>query len=73
MKWIIDRIEENIAILENEETKEIKEIDSSLLPYSIHEGSILLFQNNKYQELKKEEQEKRKKVEERFKKLRNKF
>ncbi|MCI6265929.1 MAG: DUF3006 domain-containing protein [Erysipelotrichaceae bacterium] len=71
MKWIIDRFEEKIAIIENEITKEKKEVNTSLLPTSIHEGSILLYQNNKYILSEKEEDQKRKEIEERFKKLRN--
>lgn len=71
MKWIIDRIEENIAILEQSDTKEKKEVNITLLPPSIHEGSILINKNNQYQLSLSEEEQKRKEIEERFKRLRN--
>lgn len=41
MKYVVDRIEDKIAILENIDSKEIKKIDISLLPENIHEGTIL--------------------------------
>lgn len=72
MKYTIDRIENNIVILENNQTLEMIEISKSELPPSIHEGSILIYKDNKYIELLAEEYEKRKKIEERFKRLRNK-
>ena len=71
MKWIIDRIEENIAILEQPNTKEKKEVNITLLPPSIHEGSILISKNNQYKLSLSEEEQKRKEIEERFKRLRN--
>lgn len=71
MKWIIDRIEENIAVLEQPDTKEKKEVATTLLPPSIHEGAILIYQNNQYQLSLIEEEQKRKEIEERFKRLRN--
>lgn len=70
MKFTVDRIENEIAILENRDTLDIIEVSTCLLPTSIHEGSILEIQNDKYIELIEEEQEKRKKIEERFNKLR---
>lgn len=48
MKYAIDRIEEDIAILENLETKEKKEVSLSLLPANIHEQAILTYQDNSY-------------------------
>lgn len=70
MRWIIDRIENHLAILEQMETKEKKEVDIALLPSSIHEGAILIFQNNQYQLSNKEEDIRRKVIEERFERLR---
>ena len=48
MKYAIDRIENNIAILENIETKEIIEVELSILPENIKESNVLLFENNEY-------------------------
>ena len=58
-------------ILENNQTLEIIEVSKTELPTSIHEGSILIYKDNKYIELIDEELEKRKKIEERFKRLRS--
>ena len=70
MKWIIDKIEDKLVTLENDTTKEIITIEKKELPPSIHEGSILIYKNNKYIEQPKEEEQRRKEITERFKKLR---
>lgn len=68
--WSIDRIEENIAILENRTTQELKEVDINLLPSNIKEGSIVNYKNNTYTlELSKEEKI-RQEILERFQRLR---
>lgn len=71
MNWIIDRIENNLAILENETTKEKKEVPLSELPPSIHEGTILMLTNNQYTLNLDEEERKRKEILKRFQNLRN--
>lgn len=43
MRYIIDRIEEDIVICENEETGEFEEIDIFYLPDDIEEGDILIY------------------------------
>lgn len=70
MKYAIDRIENNIAILENINTKEKKEISILNLPPNIHEGTILLETNNTYIIDTLEEITRTKLIEEKFKKLR---
>ena len=57
MKYAVDRIEDNIVVLENIETKEKKKVKKDLLPI-IKEGSILIEENNSYK-LDKEEELKR--------------
>ena len=47
-EFTIDRIECNIAVLENRETKEIVNVDISKLPQNINEGEILNKINGKY-------------------------
>ena len=42
MKYAVDRIEDNIVILENIKTKEIIKEDISNLPKGIKEGTILI-------------------------------
>ena len=42
MRFAIDRINDNIVTLENIETKEMINVDKSLLPKNIKEGNILI-------------------------------
>ena len=72
MRYAIDRIEEDIVVIENIETQEIKKISKKTLPQDIKEGSILFFDNNKYQLDLDEEELRRKKIQERFNRLRKK-
>ena len=43
MRYVIDRIEEDFAVCENEETGEMEEIDVYLLPDGVEEGDILIY------------------------------
>ena len=43
MRYIIDRIEEDFAVCENEDTGEMEEIDVFLLPDGLDEGDILIY------------------------------
>ena len=70
MKYALDRIEEDIAILENIKTGEKRKISIFNLPQNIHEGTILKKENNTYLIDTKEEEKRRKKIQEKFKKLR---
>ena len=69
MKYSIDRKEDNVAVLENIEDKEKREVDISLLPKGSREGSILLFRNDKYELDLDEEEIRRKRIMEKFKRL----
>ena len=46
--YTVDRLEENLAILENRENKEIIEIPLSFLPKGIKEGDILKLIENQF-------------------------
>ena len=48
MKYAVDRIEENIAIIENLTTKEKKEVPCKELPENIHEKAILRMENDTF-------------------------
>ncbi len=72
MKYAIDRIENNIAVLQNLETSEIKEINIDNLPHNIKEGSILTLKDNKYQLDIEEERQRRQNLLERFNRLKKK-
>ncbi len=69
MKYSIDRIENNIAVLENIENKEKKEIDITLLPKGYREGSIVILRNDKYELDLDEEEIRRKRMMDKFKRL----
>ena len=72
MKYVIDRIEGEIAILENLDTKEKKEENISHLPKEIKEGSILIFSNDEYKLNLELEKERRKSILEKFNRLKKK-
>lgn len=46
--YVIDRFEENIAVLENRTTQEIKNVPISVLPKDLKEGSVLKCIDGKY-------------------------
>lgn len=72
MKYAIDRIENNIAILEDIDTKEKVEVSTLLLPSNIQEGTILLYKDNKYILDLKEETARRSSIQDKFNKLKKK-
>ena len=72
MKYSIDRIEENIAVLENIETKEIIEVAISLLPDNIKETNIVIYENNEYELDENTEETRKKDLLSRFNKLKKK-
>lgn len=72
MKYAIDRIEDNIVVIESIDTKEKLEINKEELPETIKEGSILIFDNDEYKLDLNEEELRRKKIQERFNRLRKK-
>ncbi len=69
MKYIVDRVEDNIVVCENLETKEMIELDKSLLPENIKDGNVLLFENNEYKLDLNEEELRRQRIRERFNRL----
>ena len=71
MKYAIDQIIDNIAILENIKTKEKLEVDTKLLPKNVKEKNVLVEKNGKYFNDKKEEEARLKRIEEKLKRLQN--
>ena len=69
MKYAVDRVEENIAVCQNLDTNEIIEIDLKLLPKRIKDGTILIYEDNKYKIDKKEEEKRRLAILEKFNRL----
>ena len=69
MKYIVDRIENDIAICQNPESKEIIEIDFEELPQETKEGSVIVLENGTYKLDPEEEKEIRKRIEDKMNKL----
>lgn len=69
MKYAIDRIENNIVVLENIETGEITDVNKDILPSSIQEGNILIYYENKYYLDKEYEKLRRNMILEKFNRL----
>ena len=66
---VVDRLEGNIAICEDRKTGKIKQIERSELPENIKEGSVLTFENGKYQLDNKKQEEISKRIEEKMNNL----
>ena len=43
MRYVVDRLEEEFAVCENEETGEMEDIDTFYLPDDLEEGDILVY------------------------------
>ena len=43
MRYVIDRIEEDVVVCENEETGEMEELDMFFMPDGIEEGDIVIY------------------------------
>ena len=69
MKYAVDRVEENIVVCQNLDTNEIIEIDLKILPKRIKDGTILIYEDNKYKIVKKEEEKRRLAILEKFNRL----
>lgn len=69
--YTIDRFEENIAVLQNNNTKEIKNINIEELPEEIKEGTVLKCINGKYFLDKETEEQISKQIEEKMNRLWN--
>ncbi len=70
-KWVIDRIEGNIAICEERNTGKKKEIAKEQLPEGAKEGSVLKQENGKYVLDRKAQQEIEERIEEKMNNLWN--
>lgn len=68
--WSIDKIENNIALLENINTQEKKEVILYLLPKNIKEGTLVSYKNNKFIQEPSLEEKRRQEILKRFENLR---
>ena len=71
MKYAIDKIEDNIVVLEDLDTKEIKEVPKAQILGSLHEGAIVIKQAETYIISEPEESKRRKKIKEKLERLKN--
>ena len=69
MKYSVDRIEEDIVILQDLDTKEIKEVSKKSISIKVSDGDILVFKNNKYQKDKKLKEDRIKLIQEKMNRL----
>ena len=69
MKYAVDSIVDDIAVIENLETKEKKEVNLAFLPEEIQEGNILVYQDCEYHINKQYEADRRKTLEEKLERL----
>lgn len=69
MKYSVDRIEENVCVLENLESEEIIEIELKKLPKGVHEGSIVIINDGLFNLDLEEEQKRRTDLRERLERL----
>ena len=72
MKYVVDRIENEIVILESLETQLKKEVLLSELPEEIKEGNILVYENELYTIDLEGEQKRRQTIKNKFDMLRKK-
>ncbi len=72
MKYSIDSIDEELAILENLETQELIPILVSDLPKNIKEGSILVLEDGKYRFEEEETKKRHDEIKSRFDRLKKK-
>ena len=69
MKYAVDRVEDNIIILQDLNTKEIKEINKKELTFEVNDGDILSYENKKYFKNNNEKEEKLRIIKEKLDKL----
>ena len=71
MNYSVDRIENDIIILQNLDTKEMKEINKKSLRYNVKEGDILVYKDNIYIKDDNLKQDRLKMLEEKLKRVQN--
>lgn len=71
MKFVVDRIIDDIVVLEEISTKEKREINLNLLPIDVSDGNVLKYENDCYILDSDCEGERRKLLREKLNKLKN--
>lgn len=71
MKYIIDRIENNLVICENQETKKMEEFPKSMFQEEIKDGDVVIKEGNSFKIDEEETASRKKHIEDLMKKLMN--
>ena len=71
MKYIIDRIENNLVICENQETKNMEEFPKSMFQEEIKDGDVVIKEGNSFKIDEEETASRKKHIEDLMKKLMN--
>ena len=66
MKYVVEKIEENIVVLESLNDQNKKEVQLSELPENIKEGSILTYENEVYKKDEELEKQRRTSIKNKF-------
>lgn len=69
MKYSVDRIEDNIVILQDLDTKEIKEVLKKDIGIRVKDGDILVYKDNKYMKDNKLKEDRLKLIQEKMNRL----
>ena len=69
MKYIIDRIEGNIVVCENQETKKMENFKIEQFPKVIKDGDIVVLKDEKFEKDESETKNQKEKINELMKKL----
>jgi 3-phosphoglycerate kinase len=69
MKYIIDRIEGNIVVCENQETKKMENFKIEQFPKGIKDGDIVVLKDEKFEKDESETKNQKEKINELMKKL----
>ena len=69
MKYSVDQIIDNIAVLENIDNNEKTHVNIEYLPDNIHEGSILRYEDSNYILDEEEEKDRKESFRERLERL----
>lgn len=72
MKYVVDRIENNICVIQNLETGEIINIEKTLLSSDVKEKDVLIKNNDEYELDSKEKEDRIELIRKKMEKLREK-
>ncbi len=72
MKYVVDRKEDKIVILENLETGEKIEVEEELFDFDVNDGMVVVYEDDHYVLDKKESKNRNKEISNLFNKLKKK-